>query len=315
MIAENWIVTGANGFVGRHVVRELARDSTVRIVGAGRANQARNDFFAEYVMLEPNSVEAWAAQFRRFAPAVVLHLAGRTPPADADTLARDNVELTRDILAALEMAGSPVRFVHCGSAAELGEVPLDRLPVDESFVPNPSTDYGRTKWEATRLVLNARAPIESVVGRIFNVIGPGQPANQVFGRFSQALAVPQMNPEQTWVVAGLTYRRDFVDVRDAARALITLGREGKTGCVYHIGRGVSRSVGEGMAILAQAAGIEGRFVEDQSAGKGPADSVADILRILQDTTWRPFISFEQSVTDLWQEVADRSEIARETGNR
>lgn len=306
MNAATWLVTGSNGFVGRHVVRELARDPDIRVVGAGRSPLAKNENLAEYVTLEPESIDAWVTVFRRFAPAVILHLAGRTPPADRATLVRDNVELTRVILLALERSAAPVRFVHCGSAAELGDVPCDRLPVAETFEPNPLTDYGRTKWDATQLVLGVKAPIESVVGRIFNVIGPGQPANQVFGRYAREFLASGRNRDEPRIVGGLENRRDFVDVRDAARALIALGHSGKNGGVYHIGTGSSHSVGEGLAILARLAGIHAQFVDDATSAKGPADSVADIGRILDDTTWRPNLTFEQSIEALWHEALRRS---------
>lgn len=311
MNAATWLLTGSTGFVGRHVVRELAGNASVRVVGAGRAAQARDELLADYVTLTPDSVDAWVAIFRRFAPAVVVHLAGRTPPADRATLVRDNVELTGVILEALVRVGKPVRFVHCGSAAELGDVPVDHLPVAETFEPNPVTDYGRTKWDATRLVLNSSDPIEPVVGRIFNVFGPGQPANQVFGRYAREFLATGQKRDEPWIVGGLSNRRDFVDVRDAARTLIALGLEGKTGCVYHIGTGVSRSVGEGLAILARLAGIRQQFLDDEPAAKGPVDSFADIGRIRHDTGWLPLVTFEQSIDDLWREAARRSTQAGE----
>lgn len=306
MNVATWLITGCSGFVGRHVVSELAGDPSIHVVGAGRALQSRNERLDEYVALETESIDAWAAVFRRFSPRVILHLAGRTPPADQATMFRDNVELTRVILEALKLADSSARFVHCGSAAELGDVPVDRLPVDESYDPIPLTDYGRSKWDAVRLVLDSPAPIEPVVGRIFNVIGPGQPANQVFGRYAREFMTTGRNRNEPLVVGGLNNRRDFVDVRDAARALITLGREGQGGHVYHIGSGVSRSVREGLTILARLAGIEPQFFDDESAAKGPGDSIADIGRIQRDTSWRPIVAFERSIEDLWHEVVRRS---------
>ncbi|MBI1323552.1 NAD-dependent epimerase/dehydratase family protein [bacterium] len=308
MKVATWLITGSTGFVGRHVVSELAGDPSIRVVGAGRAHQSGNEKLDEYVALETESIDAWMAVYCRFSPRVILHLAGRTPPADRATMFRDNVELTRVILDALTLAGSPVRFVHCGSAAELGDVPVDRLPVDEHCEPNPLTDYGRSKWDAARLVLNSPAPIEPVVGRIFNVIGPGQPANQVFGRYAREFMTTGRNRTEPLVVGGLKNRRDFVDVRDAARGLITLGREGQSGHLYHIGTGVSRSVREGLTILARLSGIDPQFDDDESAAKGPVDSIADIGRIQRDTSWRPIVTFERSIEDLWREVVGRSSM-------
>lgn len=298
-----WFVTGSTGFLGRHVVRELASESRVRAIGLGRAGGVPPGGLEEFVTIDPFAVESWEAAARRFEPAVVLHLAGRTPPADRAAMVRDNVDLTRVLITALENVGKPVRMVYCGSAAELGDVPVSLLPANESITPNPLTDYGITKWEAALIALGARLPVETVVARIFNPIGPGQPSSQVFGRYARVFRAEGSSRSDPWVIAGLSNRRDFVDARDVARALIALGHEGQTGQIYHVGAGVSRSVGEGLEILAKLAGCRVQLVEDLTApARGPKDSVADIRTIMAETSWLPSIDFRTSLEDLWDEV-------------
>jgi nucleoside-diphosphate-sugar epimerase len=303
MKTATWFVTGATGFLGRHVVRELAREGRVRTIGLGRTDIVPPSGIDEFVKLDPFSLEPWEWAVRHFEPAVVLHLAGRTPPADHESMVRDNVELTRVLVSAFENVGKPVRFVHCGSAAELGDVPESLLPANESIEPQPLSDYGITKWQAARIALGAKPPVDPVVGRIFNPIGPGQPASQVFGRYARAFRAEGSERIEPWVIAGLSNRRDFIDARDAARALISLGHDGRRGQIYHIGAGVSRSVGEGLAILGNLAGCRAPIVEDKAElSRGPKDSVADIRRIVDETLWRPVVDFRTSLEDLWNDV-------------
>jgi len=307
MKTATWFVTGSTGFLGRHVVRELAREGRVRTIGLGRADSVPPSGIDEFVKLDPFSIEPWEWAVRYFEPKVVLHLAGRTPPADHDSMVRDNVELTQVLITALENVGKPVRFVHCGSAAELGDVPESLLPANESIEPQPLSDYGITKWQAARIALGARPAVDPVVGRIFNPIGPGQPASQVFGRYARAFRAAGPQRSEPWIIAGLSSRRDFVDARDAAKALIALGRNGRGRQIYHIGAGKSRSVGEGLEILGNLAGCRAPIVEDRAeVSRGPRDSVADIRRIVDLTGWCPVVDFRTSLEDLWNEVIRQS---------
>ena len=107
-----------------------------------------------------------------------------------------------------------------GSAAEL-TVPGrsdECLPVGEDFPPRPDGDYGRSKLAATEAALAMGA----VVARVFNPIGPGTPPSQAFGRFAARLA--EGDGPVTLAVGGLSGRRDFIDARDVAEALVALAR-------------------------------------------------------------------------------------------
>lgn len=299
-----WIVAGASGFLGRRAIAELELDATIATVAVGRSRPFGESTAGTFEESDLTNKAEWDRILDRFAPAVVLNLAGRTPPADAEALFRDNVALAGALVRSLEAGGRPVRLVHAGSAAELGDVPSNRLPVGEDYDPKPVSDYGRAKREATEIVMSAKAPIVPVVGRLFNLIGPGQPSGQIFGRYARELARMNDLERKSFSVSGLDHRRDFIDVLDAARALVTLAREGRGGSVYHVGTGESRSIGEGLAKLAI---LSGRLVEfrpdTQALPNGPADSRADIGRIVRETSWRPRRKFEESLTDLWREAS------------
>ncbi len=157
----------------------------------------------------------------RVAPDVVIHTAGKTPPAADEELYRANFWSTSHLLGALRGMRKPMRVVLAGSAAELGPVDPAKLPVAEDYAADPVDAYGRSKLMATRSGLAERGPLEVVAARIFNVIGPGLPATQAFGAFAARLAKPGPDPMEL-PVGSVETRRDFVDVRDVARALIAL---------------------------------------------------------------------------------------------
>jgi GDP-4-dehydro-6-deoxy-D-mannose reductase len=247
----------------------------------------------------------------RIAPDVVIHTAGRTPPAPDEELYRMNFWATLHFLSALRLLRKTVRVVLSGSAAELGPVEDGHLPVNESYACDPVDSYGRSKWLATKGGLSECSPLEVMVARVFNPIGPGTPASQALGRFASSLAEHTQGPLDL-AVGDLDSRRDFIDVRDVARGMVELALRGRPGLVYHVGTGRSQRVGDGLDRLAQLSGHSIRVSVDSALyrRRGPTDSRADIDRITTHTSWRPLISWEQSLVDLWSSARDASEPRR-----
>jgi GDP-4-dehydro-6-deoxy-D-mannose reductase len=307
-----WLITGASGFVGRHVLGmlqgELAKsarsENTLIVLGRRRpAGWPEGAFVAS----DLNDANQLGETIRQVAPDVVIHTAGRTPPASDDELYRGNFWATIHLLNALRAARRPVRIVLSGSAAELGSVEPAKLPVGEAHACDPTTAYGRSKWLGTIRGLSERAPLEVMIARVFNSIGPGAPPSQAFGRFAARLSDPGPDPLELGV-GDLDTRRDFVDVRDVARAMIALARSGRAGLVYNVGTGQSRRVGDGLDFLVRLSGRTVKVSLDPALQRRrePSDSRADIERIVSHTGWRPTVSWEQSLADLWNEVKGRA---------
>lgn len=310
-----WLVTGATGYLGRHVLAELraVADPGSRIVTCGRRRPpaSSEETFIEADLETPTSM---ARVVHEVEPDFVIHAAGATPPGDAERYGRVNAQGTANLLSAVATRKTPVRVVLVGSAAELGHVDPACLPVAEDHPCQPADAYARSKWEATQVGLAAERPVEVVVGRVFNPIGSDMPESLAFGRFARQLAMPGPEPLRL-AVGNLDARRDFIDVRDVARALLALARDGHPGLIYHIGTGQSRRVGEGLDSLIQRSGRRVVLEKSCSASHGPLDSRADIRRIMSHTAWRPEVSWEQSLDDLWEAVQTRHRSASEVTPR
>lgn len=279
-----WLITGAAGFLGWHLVNRLRREG-VPIHPVDRA---------EADLADPGEAAGLLAEL---APEVIIHVAGATPPAPRPALYAANLTSTLNLLDAARDLGRPIRIVLVGSAAEYGPVPDEELPVREDRPCSPLDSYGLSKLLATTAGLAARPPIEVVVARIFNPIGPGAPPSQVFGRLVRALSRPEGPPE--FLEAGdLDARRDFIDARDVAGALVALARRGKPGSIYNVGTGESHSVRGGLELLLGWSGCNPE-IRTVPGRPGPKDSRAEIARIVADAGWRPEIPWEQSLKDQW----------------
>lgn len=298
-----WLVTGGAGFLGRHLVNQLRETcgEHVEICFLGRRSipgwPAARFFQAD--LDDPSSI---ARAIARVSPDVVFHLAARTPPADAPSLYRTNVGGTLALIRALRELERPSRLLTVGSAAELGPVPPHLLPVAEDCPCRPDGPYGLSKWFASRATIEAPLPVEGLVARLFNPIGPGLPTTQAFGRFAQLLATEGADPVLLRT-GNLSSRRDFTDVRDVANALVALALRGGAGRIYHVGRGDSTTIRSGLEQLVALSGRRALIEADPAPPAGPADSRADISAITKDTGWTPKITISQSLGDLWASLA------------
>jgi GDP-4-dehydro-6-deoxy-D-mannose reductase len=298
-----WLVTGGSGFIGRQVLASLLSRTEIDAIAIGRRCPKgwSTKAFVSADLEQPDEVVGALTQVR---PDVVIHSAGQTPPADSVSFYRANTLATVHLLDSLRALGRACRVVLAGSAAELGTVEAEDLPVTEDYPCRPIDAYGLSKWLATCTGLSARPPLETVMARVFNPIGPGQPVTQAFGRFAARLLEDKPEP---LVVSTLDSRRDYIDVRDVALALIALAERGQPGLIYNVGTGRSQQVGDGLARLIERHGrpVEVR-VDERFAAGGPSDSRAQIARIVSHTGWEPTIAFAQSLDDLWDEAVGRS---------
>jgi nucleoside-diphosphate-sugar epimerase len=147
------VITGANGFIGQHLVRRFgeARWETRPVV--------RRD-------LESGDVE------RLFSGAdVVVHAAGATRAPTATQLRASNIGLTRRVIEAARR-GRAGRLVFISSQAAAGPAPSRDNPVTEDTPPAPRESYGQSKLEAERLV-EAATDLDPVILRPAAVYGPG----------------------------------------------------------------------------------------------------------------------------------------------
>jgi GDP-4-dehydro-6-deoxy-D-mannose reductase len=212
------LVTGATGFIGRHLVAHLTRGgwevTTVR--WSNGADQLHQDV-------------------QQAAPDVVFHLAGLTRAAEAPAFYEANTVLPArllDVIAHLRQA--PV-VVLAGSAAEYGRVPTGAVPVSESQACHPVTDYGISKYAQTLMGLaRAASGMPVVVARIWNAVGPAMPAHLALASFAtQIAAMPATGG--TLQVGNLDVERDFIDVRELVRLLAELSqRPGAIGQVINL---------------------------------------------------------------------------------
>lgn len=265
MSSETWLVLGGTGFIGAAVVARL-RQEGCRVIAASRTSPE--------LLLDVADEQALHRAMREHQPTGVIVASGKLVGPE-DELRSANVSPIRALLA---LEGFEI--VAIGSAAEYGEV--SQLPVTEEHPCAPVNDYGRSKWEATQLLLDSGRPVTVV--RPSNVVGRGMPRTSLLAQVSYLLL-----GAHTFEVNRLDFVRDFVAVKDVAEAIVRL-RLARAGIV-HVGRGQPTNLNDIQTLLARR-GIEVTFTERPAErqvpeGKAFVPSIEKLKRIAHFTPQTP----------------------------
>lgn len=272
------LVTGADGFIGKRLVRKLRLDGQTVITHC-LDNGEITDFCLNDISVD------W-----------VVHLAARTyvPQSweEPYEFYRVNVLGTANILEYCRRTGSGITFL----STYVYGLP-EKVPISENHPIAPNTPYNHSKVLAESLVefYNNKFQIDCVILRPFNIYGAGQ-NNQ----FLIPLILQQLIDEtiEKVIVQDLSPRRDYLYIDDLIDAIVlTIERKGFA--IYNIGSGLSYSVEEIIKIAMKASAINKPYCEIGQRRQGEIDDLfADITLIKKDLNWRPKVNFHDGIIKM-----------------
>lgn len=189
-----------------------------------------------------------------------------------------------------------------------GDALLEPVPTPESKPPSLSSVYALNKFCQERLCLIAgRAyDIPTVACRFFNVYGPRQALSNPYTGVLAIFAARLLNGRPPLVYEDGEQRRDFVHVRDVARACaLALEADRHTTGVFNVGSGKSRSI---LSIARDLAEVMGRpDITPHVLGKYRAGDIrhcfADVSKIETELGFTPRIEFADGLTELAEWLA------------
>lgn len=305
------LVTGANGFVGPWLLRELSRHQPAGEVTAwvwgGVDDVLVREFptvrFAEVELREPDHVAARLADAQ---PDVVYHLAAASSVSASwldPRLAFDvNLTGTLHLLEAVR-ACCPEAVVVAPTSGEIYGPCIDRRPHREADPMDPRSPYAVSK-AAQDLLLgqSARATGPSTVRlRPFIHTGPGRPATFAESDFARQIAEIEAGRRPPRLAVGnLDAVRDICDVRDVVRGYRLAADPRHAGSAYNLCRGVGVTMRDVLGILQDLARTDVE-VEIDADRLRPADVsvlVGDPRNARSELGWRPEIPLEDTLADL-----------------
>lgn len=300
------LVTGADGFVGKHLTAHLASCGD-DVHGIDRPNGP-----------DLSDHEGLTRIISAMRPEVVYHLAGWSDVGASWQRPREvfsaNANGTLNVLQACVVAGVK-RVLAVSSADVYGRVTMAELPIEEDAPLRPVTPYAASKIAADYLGLQAWLgyALEVVRVRAFNHLGPGQTHHFVAPALAERIAINEMNGGELVSVGNLTPRRDFTDVRDVVRAYRLLIEHGAPGEAYNVCSGVDLSIGELAQHMVSMAKIPMRL-EDRADLQRPVETPVlrgDFTKLREATGWKPEIPLDRSLDDIlteWRERLDPGDL-------
>jgi GDP-4-dehydro-6-deoxy-D-mannose reductase len=300
------LITGVTGFAGSHLAELLvSRGDEVHGLAHEPAPFRNLVAIQDRVRIHQGDItrleDVQGALADSRADAVV-HLAGMAVPtlASADPVAavRVNVLGTATVLTALEQ--HPKTRLVLASSADVYGAP-DRVPVDEDAPVRPSNVYAATKVAAEALTreLAARHGAPVVILRPANQNGPRQHPGLAASAFAKQIAEAEAGIAEPVVLHGrLDAQRDFLDVRDMARAYAAALELGESG-TFNVGTGSAVAIAEILDLLIALARIPVRAELDPARVRGgePTRIALDATRFRQKTDWSPRIALADSLRD------------------
>jgi GDP-4-dehydro-6-deoxy-D-mannose reductase len=302
------LVTGAEGFIGSHLVRFLAADNWKVI--AGYRSQAPNFLpklrRVELVQCDLTNGQRVEEVFREYQPTHVFHLGAQSLPtlswADPVSTFSSNIMGSLHVFEAVRhMRRRPVIVSAC-SSAEYGHVPAAAIPVKEEQALQPLHPYGISKvcldLLAREYFLDYKIPAVNL--RLFNTTGPGKTSDAPSDFVRQLARIKKGLQPPVIEVGNLKPRRAFLDVNDTVRGFYLAALKGHPGEAYNLCAARTHEIGE---LLRMAIALSGVKVEIRAAASLMRPSDEKIIfgstrKIRKHTGWKPMYTIRQTLTSM-----------------
>ena len=296
------VVTGASGFVGRHLIDLMLRrgDSIIALGGAktNKSEDASKKNLSFLVIDLMNRSDLSLVDFLEVD--YVVHLAGLAavgpsfdnPMQYIETNVGIEINLFEEALR--QKAFPKFLIVSSGSVYD----PASSMPITEDSPILPNSPYSLSKigQEQAAKYYSTRG-FECVIARPFNHIGPGQGPGFIVSDLSSQIKSKSTSPIS---VGNLETKRDYTDVRDIARAYRMLLKSGKSGETYSVCSGSSVSGRTVLDKLLHISGTTKEVIIDRAKLR-PTD-VVDIYgshdKLTIHTGWEPMISLDRTLEDV-----------------
>lgn len=307
------LITGIRGFVGGHLapLLEGAGHEVWGMTAPGEPPWTGGNVTAD--LRERRAVVCALADS---APEAVVHLAAQSHVGPSWKNPENSFEIntlgTLHLLEACRKLDRPPLFLHVSTGEVYGQVRPEDLPLDEESPLRPVSPYAVSKTAADLLASQYHTSYGLPVVRVrpFNHEGPGRPPSFALSDWSRRLARIGLGLDSpTLAVGNLDVRRDFLDVRDVARAYSLLLEKGKPGDLFVLGRGEGYTLRELLGQLIRLSGVQVEVAVDPARFR-PADVpllVANPARLKAATGWEPRIPIGQTLQDMldWWRAASK----------
>ena len=299
----NYLVTGAAGFIGSHIVESLLeRGDSVRALDNFETGHRHNlaPFMDDIELVEADIRDADACVNACKGMDYVIHQAalGSVPRSIQDPINSHHANATGTLNMLVGARDADAQgFVFAASSSAYGDTPT--LPKQEDMPKRPLSPYAVTKstCEDNCRVFAGLYGLNTVALRYFNIFGPRQDPNgpyaAVIPKFIQAL----MDGEAPTIHGDGGQTRDFTYVANAVHANLNacLHAERAAGQVMNIACGDRISLNDLYALIAKHMGLDIAPTYGPTRAGDVRDSLADITRAQTLIDYNPSIEYDEGL--------------------
>jgi len=302
------LVTGAEGFIGSHLVKFLQGEGwnvigTYRLNGSYSFPKLPKLRFVDCDLRNGQRVEQTV---REYNPTHVFHLGAQSLPtvswADPLGTFESNIIGSLHLFEAVRRQKRPPVIVSACSSAEYGNVPASAIPVKEEQPLLPLHPYGISKvcldLLAREYFLDYRVPAVNI--RLFNTTGPGK-TNDAPSDFVRQIARIKNGLQKPVIEVGnLKPLRAFLDVRDTVRGFYLAALKGKSGEAYNLCATRTHAIGEMLRTAIRLSGVKAEVREAQRLIRPSDEKIifGDTKKIRRDTGWKPQRTLEDTLSAM-----------------
>jgi len=281
------LVTGGLGFVGSHLVDNLAKENDVVVIDNLSSESSSRDYMREdvsYWIDDIANLNSYRYAGEKFD--VVYHLAAlaRIQPSFKDPLKYLSIDMMGTAHVCEFARSCSAKVVYAGSSSAYAGPML-----------NPYA-FAKFTGEQCCEMYSKVYGLSTVSARFFNVFGDRQPTS---GPYATVVGIfeKQISEGKALTITGNgEQRRDFTHVQDIVAGLVSLSKGDHTGDVYQLGTGTNYSIND----LAEMFGGEKKYIP---ARPGEAwETLADISRTVANTGWLPTVSLDTYIKDFVAKV-------------
>jgi len=312
------LITGISGFAGSHLAEYFLAEGKHELFGSIKWRSDRQNIVhiqKELRLYECDIRDAFAMNsiISEVKPDRIFHLAAQSYVpfswrAPQETLTTNIIGEVNLFEAVRQARINPLIHI-AGSSEEYGMVYPEEVPIEETHILRPLSPYGVSKVAQDLLGYQyfKSYGLKIIRTRAFNHTGPRRGVVFATSNFAkQLIEIEKGKRKPTIYVGNLEAVRDFLDVRDVARAYALALEKGKAGEVYNISSGEGIKIQDMLDKLISLSNVDLKIEKDPERLR-PSDVgllIGSPKKFQKETGWKPEIPFDQTLKDLldyWRE--------------